>query len=233
MASKQGKRYLKARAGVEENKIYALEEAVKVLSQFPKAKFDETVDVAVNLGVNPKKAEENVRGTVSLPHGTGKTVRVVAFCRGDKAKEAEQAGADFVGADDLVAKIQEGWLDFEAVVATPDVMGLVGKIGKVLGPRGLMPNPKVGSVTFEIGKAVTAIKGGQVEFRVEKAGIIQVGVGKVSFGPDKIRDNVTNFLDAVVRAKPKTSKGVYVQKIHISTTMGPGVEVDPTPFRGV
>ncbi|MCB0324485.1 MAG: 50S ribosomal protein L1 [Bdellovibrionales bacterium] len=232
MAKKVGKRLQKAVEMVEAGRQYEVAEAVELLCQLPKAKFDETVDVAVTLGVNPRKAEENVRGTVALPHGTGKTLRVAAFCKGDKAKEAEAAGADFVGAEDLVKKIQDGWLDFDAAVATPDVMAQVGRIGKLLGPRGLMPNPKVGTVTFDIGKAVEAIKAGRVEFRVEKAGIVHVGVAKVSFGPEKIADNVLSVIDAIVKAKPSTAKGTYLKGIYLSTTMGPGLELNPIPFRG-
>ena len=232
MARRKGKRLQQAWELVEEERQYDVVEASELLCKFPQAKFDETVDLAVNLGVNPRKAEENVRGTVSLPHGTGKTIRLVAFAKGDKAKEAEAAGADFVGAEDLVTKIQEGWTDFDAAVATPDVMALVGRIGKLLGPRGLMPNPKVGTVTFDIGKAVEAIKSGRVEFRVEKTGIVHVGIAKVSFGPEKIADNINSVLDAIVKAKPQTAKGTYLQTIHVSTTMGPGIEVNPVPFRG-
>jgi large subunit ribosomal protein L1 len=230
---KQGKRLRQAREKVDAEKFYTLSEAVTVLTELPRPKFDESVDVAVKLGVNPKKAEENVRGVVSLPHGTGKTIRVVAFCKGEKVKEAQEAGADYVGAEDLVEKIQGGWLDFEAVAATPDVMGLVGKIGKLLGPRGLMPNPKLGTVSFDIGKAVKAIKGGQVEFRVEKEGIVHVGAGRVSFGTEKIIDNIQSLLEAVSKAKPKTSKGVYVQSIYLSSTMGPSFKIDPIPYRNI
>ncbi len=228
---KIGKRYQAAAEKVETDRLYSIAEATELLIQFPKAKFDETVDIAMRLGVNPKKAEENVRGVVALPHGTGKKVRVVVFCKGEKLKEAEEAGADFAGADDLVAKIQGGWLDFEAVVASPDMMAQVGKIGKLLGPRGLMPNPKLGTVTFDVGKAVRAIKSGQVEFRVEKAGIVQVGIGKLSFGREKIRENLETVIDTVVKAKPKTSKGVYLQSMYVSTTMGPSIQLDPAPYR--
>lgn len=230
---KPGKRIREARKLVKPSTQYTLTDGAELLSKFPSTKFDESIDVAINLGVNPKKAEENVRGTVALPHGTGKTLRVAAFCKGDKVKEAEAAGADFVGADELVAKIQGGWMDFDAVVATPDVMALVGRIGKLLGPRGLMPNPKVGTVTVEIGKAIQAIKGGRVEFRVEKAGIVHVAAGKKSFGSKKIEENVASIIDAVVKAKPATAKGTYVKTIHLSTTMGPSVEIDPTPYRAV
>ena len=225
------KRLKEARKLVEEDKLYTVEEACELITKFPKPKFDESVDLCINLGVNPKKAEENVRGTVALPHGTGKTVRVLAFAKGDKAKEATDAGADFVGADDIVKKIQDGWLDFDAVVATPDVMVQVGKVGKLLGPRGLMPNPKVGTVTFDIGKAVEAIKAGRVEYRVEKAGIIHVGVAKASFDKDKIAENAKSVIDAVVKAKPQTSKGVYFKSMFMSTTMGPGIKIDAAPYR--
>ena len=217
---------------VQPETLYSVSDAAKILAELPAAKFDESVDVVVRLGVDPRKAEENVRGTVELPHGRGKTVRVAAFCKGAKQDEARAAGADFVGAEDLVEKVQGGWLDFDAVVATPDVMVLVGKIGKLLGPRGLMPNPKVGSVTFDIGKAVTAIKGGRVEFRVEKAGLVHCGIGKKSFGAEKLQDNISSFIESVVKAKPKTSKGIYIQAISVSTTMGPGIDINPTPFRG-
>ena len=229
--AKVGKRIQNAKKLVNADKLYSVEEAAALLETLPKAKFDESVDLCVNLGVNPKKAEENVRGTVALPHGRGKTLRVAAFCKGDKAKEAEAAGADFVGADDLVQKIQGGWMDFDAAVATPDCMALVGRIGKLLGPRGLMPNPKVGTVSNDIGKAVEAIKSGRVEFRVEKAGIVQVGLAKSSFGKQKIAENVTAVMDAILKAKPPTSKGVYIQKISLSTTMGPGINIDTSAFK--
>lgn len=226
-----GKRLQTARKLVEPSKLYTVEEAIKIIEAFPKAKFDESVDLSISLGVNPRKAEENVRATVALPHGRGKVVRVVAFCKGDKAKEAEAAGADFVGAEDLVQKIQGGWMEFDAAVATPDSMALVGRIGKLLGPRGLMPNPKIGTVTPEIGKAIEAIKSGRVEFRVEKAGIVHVGAGLVSFGADKIKDNALAVIDAVLKAKPPTSKGAYIKSAYISTTMGPGIPLDISGFR--
>ena len=226
-----GKRYEAAKKLVEADKLYSVEEAVSIIGDMPKAKFPESVDLAIKLGVDPRKAEENVRGTATLPHGTGKTIRIVAFAKGDKAKEAEDAGADHVGAEDLVKKIQDGWLDFDAAVATPDTMALVGRIGKLLGPRGLMPNPKVGSVTFDIGKAVEAIKSGRVEFKVEKAGIIHVGVGRATFETQQIQDNVLAMIDAVVKSKPQTSKGVYLQQINLSTTMSPGIAINPATFR--
>lgn len=227
----KGKRITKAWTLVDQSKQYSLDAAADLVTQFPTAKFDESIDLAIRLGVDPKKAEENVRGVVALPHGRGKKVRVVVFAKGEKVKEAKDAGADEVGADDLAQKIQGGWLDFEAVVATPDVMGVVGKLGKVLGPRGLMPNPKLGTVTFDVGKTVSAIKAGQVEFRVDKEGIVHVGAAKVSFGAAKIRDNLQAVIETLVKAKPKTSKGIYLQNIYISTTMGPSVKIDPAPYR--
>lgn len=226
-----GKRLQTARKLVEDSKLYSIEEAVKILDSFPKAKFDESVDISINLGVNPRKAEENVRATVALPHGRGKVIRVAAFCKGEKAKEAEAAGADFVGAEDLVQKIQGGWMDFDAAVATPDAMALVGRIGKLLGPRGLMPNPKVGTVSPDIAKAIEAIKSGRVEFRVEKAGIVHVGLALMSFGVEKIKENTLAVIDAVNKAKPPTSKGVYIKSAHISTTMGPGIPLDVSAFK--
>lgn len=229
--AKIGKRLQSARDLIEAEKLYSLEEASKIVEQAPAAKFDETVDVAIKLGLNPRKAEENIRGTVSLPHGTGKTVRVVVFCKGEKVQEAQNAGADFVGAEDLVEKIQGGWMDFDAVVAAPDTMALVGKIGKLLGPRGLMPNPKVGTVTPDVGKAVEAIKSGRVEFRLEKAGIVHMGVAKKSFGAEKIRENIATAIDAIVKAKPQTAKGTYLKSLFISTTMGPGIAVDTSEFK--
>lgn len=225
--AKKSKRLQECCKKVDCARLYTIAEAAQLVTEFKKAKFDESVDLAVSLGVNPKKAEENVRGTVTLPHGTGKVVRVAAFCKGEKVKEAEAAGADFIGADDLVKKIQDGWLDFDAAVATPDVMGLVGKIGKLLGPRGLMPNPKVGTVTQDIAKAVEAIKGGRVEFRVEKAGIVHVGCAKVSFGSEKIAQNAACVLEAINKAKPAAAKGTYVKSVYMSTTMGPSVKINP------
>jgi len=228
---KVGKRLKAAKQIVSAGKLYQLDEATKLVCEFPKAKFDESVDLAIKLGVDQKKADENIRGTVSLPHGTGKSVRVAVFCKADKAQAAKDAGAEFVGAEDLVEKVQGGWLDFDVAVATPDMMGLVGKIGKLLGPRGLMPNPKTGTVTPDVAKAVTAIKSGRVEFRLDKASIVHVGVAKVSFGAEKIKENAQSLIDALVKAKPKASKGIYLQAIHVSTTMGPGIEIDPLPFR--
>jgi len=228
---KRGKKYLEVRAKVEPAKRYTLHEAVEILVSTGRAKFDETIDTAIRLGVNPKHADQMVRGSVVLPHGLGKKVRVLVFAKGDKEKEAQEAGADFVGSDDLIEKIKGGWLDFDRVVATPDVMGSVGKLGKILGPRGLMPNPKVGTVTFDVKNAVKELKAGKVEFRVEKAGIIHTPVGKVSFGVDKLTDNILSLIDVVVKLKPASSKGTYLKTISLSTTMGPGIKVDTVDIR--
>lgn len=221
-----GKKIVTAIEKVEQGKEYSLEEAVKKVKELVFVKFDETVDLALNLGVDPKKSEQMVRGTAVLPYGTGKSVRVLVFAKGEKEKEAIDAGADFTGAEDMVEKITKGWLDFDKVVATPDVMGVVGKLGKILGPRGLMPNPKLGTVTFEVAKAVKEIKAGKVEYRTEKAGVIHVPIGKVSFDPNKLVDNAKVIIESVIKAKPATSKGKYLKKIHISSTMGPSVRVD-------
>lgn len=221
-----GKLQKAAKAKVDRTKAYTIEEALALVKETAYAKFDETVDVCVRLGVDPRKADQMVRGAVVLPNGLGKTVRVLVFAKGEKAQEAQAAGADHVGADDLVAKIQEGWFDFDTAIATPDMMGTVGKIGKLLGPRGLMPNPKVGTVTFEIGRAVNEAKSGKIEYRVEKAGIIHAPVGKVSFDVDKLKGNLVALMDALVKAKPATSKGTYLKKVSVSSTMGPGVNVD-------
>jgi len=229
----RGKKYTEARKTIEPGKRYPLREAVELMVGTGKAKFDETVDAAIRLGVDPKHADQMVRGSVALPHGLGKTVRVLVFAKGEKEKEATDAGADFAGSDDLVEKIKGGWLDFDRVVATPDMMGTVGKLGKVLGPRGLMPNPKVGTVTFDVGKVVKELKAGKVEFRVEKAGIVHSPVGKVSFGLDKLLDNVTALLETIVKLKPASSKGTYLKSISLSTTMGPGVKVDPLDIRNM
>jgi len=229
----RGKKYTEARKSIEPGKRYPLREAVELMVGTGKAKFDETVDAAIRLGVDPKHADQMVRGSVALPHGLGKTVRVLVFAKGEKEKEATDAGADFAGSDDLVEKIKGGWLDFDRVVATPDMMGTVGKLGKVLGPRGLMPNPKVGTVTFDVGKVVKELKAGKVEFRVEKAGIVHSPVGKVSFGLDKLLDNVTALLETIVKLKPASSKGTYLKSISLSTTMGPGVKVDPLDIRNM
>lgn len=221
-----GKRYKAAAALVDPNKRYSLEEAVSIAKKTARTKFDETVDLAVNLGVDPKQADQMVRGTVVLPHGTGKKVRILVFAKGEKEKEARDAGADFVGAEDLAEKIQGGWVDFDTIVATPDIMGLVGRLGKVLGPRGLMPNPKTGTVTFDVSKAIKDIRAGKVEYRVEKAGIIHVPVGKASFDENKLADNAKAVLQSILKAKPSTSKGKYLMAVSVSTTMGPGVKMD-------
>ena len=221
-----GKRIRKARESVVRTKLYPLDEAVKMVKSGASAKFDETVELAMNLGVDPKHADQMVRGVVNLPNGTGRTLRVGVFARGAKAEEARNAGADVVGAEDLVAAVQGGTIEFDRCIATPDMMPLVGRLGKVLGPRGLMPNPKVGTVTMDIANAVVASKGGSVEFRVEKAGIVQGSVGKVSFGESQLSQNIRAFVDAVTKAKPTGAKGTYLQRAAISSTMGPGVRLD-------
>ena len=221
-----GKRIKKSRESVERTKLYGLDDAVKLVKSTANAKFDETVELAINLGVDPKHADQMVRGVVNLPNGTGRTLRVAVFARGAKADEARAAGADVVGAEDLVATVQGGTIDFDRCIATPDMMPLVGRLGKVLGPRGMMPNPKVGTVTMDIANAVVASKGGSVEFRVEKAGIVQGSVGKASFGEDQLAQNIRAFVDAVAKAKPAGSKGTYLQRAAISSTMGPGVKLD-------
>ena len=221
-----GKRIKNARTGVERTKLYPIAEAVKLVRERATAKFDESVEIAMNLGVDPKHADQMVRGVVNLPNGTGRTQRVAVFARGPKADEAKAAGADVVGAEELVAEVQGGKIDFDRCIATPDMMGLVGRLGKVLGPRGLMPNPRVGTVTMDVAGAVKASKGGAVEFRVEKAGIVQGTVGKASFDEDKLIENIKAFVDAVNKAKPSGAKGAYLQKIALSSTMGPGVRVE-------
>jgi large subunit ribosomal protein L1 len=227
--SAYGKKYAVARNLVDRTRRYDLVEALSLVKQVHPAKFDETVEVAVRLGVDPRHADQMVRGSVVMPHGIGKIARVVVFAKGDKEKEAQEAGADYVGAEDLVAKIQqEGWLDFDRAVATPDMMSVVGRLGKILGPRGLMPNPKSGTVTFEVGRVVREIKAGKVEFRVDKAGIIHVPVGKVSFPNEALVDNARAIIEALIRIKPASSKGQYIKGIAVSSTMGPGVKVDPT-----
>jgi large subunit ribosomal protein L1 len=224
--SKSAKKHSEAMSKIDRNKVYQLGTAVDVVKQTAYAKFDETVDVAVKLGVDPRHADQMVRGAVVLPNGLGKNVRVLVCANGEKEKEALEAGADYVGADDLVAKIQDGWFDFDTAIATPDMMGVVGKIGKLLGPRGLMPNPKVGTVTFEVGKAVKESKAGKVEFRVEKAGIIHAPVGKVSFDADMLKGNLLALVEALVKAKPSAAKGTYIKKISLSSTMGAGINLD-------
>jgi large subunit ribosomal protein L1 len=227
-----GKRTNKAREGIDREKLYSIDEAVKMIKDRAKAKFDETIEIAMNLGVDPRHADQMVRGVVLLPNGTGRTMRVGVFARGAKADEARAAGADVVGAEDLVEKVQGGTIDFDRCIATPDLMPLVGRLGKVLGPRGMMPNPKVGTVTMDVTSAVKGAKGGSVEFRVEKAGIIQAGVGKASFSEDKLVENVKALADAVAKAKPAGSKGTYIQRVAVSSTMGPGVKVEPGTILG-
>jgi large subunit ribosomal protein L1 len=224
--AKQGKRLKAINAGLDAEKVYALDEAIKLVKQNAKAKFDETVEIAMNLGIDPRHADQMVRGVVGLPNGTGKTVRVGVFARGAKADEARAAGADVVGADDLAALVQEGKIEFERCIATPDMMALVGRLGKVLGPRGLMPNPKLGTVTMDVKGAVTAAKAGQVEFRAEKAGIVHAGIGKASFGEDALLGNARAFIEAIQRARPTGAKGTYVKKVSLSSSMGPGIKVD-------
>lgn len=220
-----GKRLKTIYKNLDTKKTYALSEAIQALKSQTKTKFDETVEIAINLNVDPKKPDQNVRGVVQLPHGTGKVYRVAVFARGAKAQEAQQAGADVIGAEELVEKIQKGEIDFDRCVATPDMMGLVGRVGKILGPRGLMPNPKLGTVTLDVGSAVKAVKGGQVEYRTEKSGIVHGGVGKISFSDQALLDNIKVYVDAVVKAKPSGAKGAYVQKISLSSTMGPGLTI--------
>jgi len=228
---RRGKRIIAAKAKVEPTKRYTLKEATEMIVSMVGAKFDETVDAAVRLGVNPAHADQMVRGSVVLPNGLGKTVRVLVFAKGDKEKEALDAGADLVGNDEIIEKIKGGWLDFDRVIATPDMMGSVGKIAKILGPRGLMPNPKVGTVTFDIANAVKELKAGKVEFRVEKAGIIHSPVGKVSFGAEKLSENVNALLEIIIKLKPASSKGTYIKSIAISSTMGAGVRIDPLDIK--
>jgi large subunit ribosomal protein L1 len=228
---RHGKKYKASATKVDRTKRYTLEDACKLLPGTKVAKFDESVDIAVRLGVDPKHADQMVRGAVVLPHGTGKSSRVAVVAKGDKANEAKAAGADFVGAEDLVEKIQkENWTDFDSMVATPDMMGLVGRLGRVLGPKGLMPNPKVGTVTPDVAKAVRELKAGRVEFRVEKAGIVHARIGKASFGSDKLRENAKAMIDTLLRLKPASAKGTYMKSVTLSTTMGPGLRVDTVPL---
>jgi large subunit ribosomal protein L1 len=231
---KQGKRFSAGLKLVDRTKGYALEEAIRLVVDTAKAKFDESIELAVRLGVDPRQADQNVRGTVVLPHGTGKSVRVLVFAKGDKEREARDAGADFVGGEDLVKKITtENWLEFDKAIATPDMMGLVGRIGKVLGPRGLMPNPKVGTVTMDVAKAIKELKAGKVEFRVEKAGIVHVAIGKASFGAEKLMENANALLTSLIKAKPAASKGNYLVSVAVSSTMGPGIRIDALAVRAL
>jgi large subunit ribosomal protein L1 len=223
---KQSRRYQELLKHIEPGKEYSLEDAVKLLKKTATAKFDETVEVSVRLGVDPRHADQAVRGTVALPHGTGKTVRVLVLCKSVKEKEAQEAGADYVGFDEYIKKINENWFDFDVLIATPDVMGEVGKLGKILGPRGLMPNPKSGTVTLDVGKAVKEVKSGKIEFRVDKTGILHVNVGKASFPEPHLVDNIRAFMDTVVRLKPASAKGQYVRSVTVSSTMGPGIAID-------
>lgn len=227
------KKYAEAIKKVDREKRYDMDEALNLLPQMTFAKFDETVELALRLGVDPRHADQMVRGSVALPNGLGKKVRVLVFAKGQKEKEAEEAGAEFFGAEDLIEKVQKGWLDFDKAIATPDVMGMVSKLGKILGPRGLMPNPKVGTVTFDIAKTVKEIKAGRVEFRVDKAGNLHIPVGKISFGKEKLLENVNSLLEAIVRLKPPSSKGTYVKGIAVCTTMSPGIKIDPAYVRNL
>jgi len=222
-----GKRYTEAAKSIDETTLYDPREAIRLVKQGAKAKFDETIEAAIRLGIDPKQADQQVRGTVALPAGTGKKVRVLVFAKGEKVKEAEAAGADYVGADEYIEKINGGWLDFDVAVATPDMMGTVGRLGRVLGPRGLMPNPKAGTVTFDLAKAVKEIKAGKIEYRTEKAGILHVPIGKASFAEEQLLANFTALMEAVMRAKPASAKGQYLRSITFSSTMGPGAKVDP------
>jgi large subunit ribosomal protein L1 len=231
--SGKGKSYRARLEKVDRDRRYTLEEGLRLVRETARVKFDETVELAVRLGVDPRQADQNIRGTVLLPHGMGKTVKVLAFAKGEKEKEAQEAGADFIGSDDLVKKIREGWLEFDKAVATPDMMGAVARIGKILGPRGLMPNPKAGTVTQEIGRAVRELKAGKLEFRVDKAGIVHVPIGKVSFPEEQLVENARAILASLVRAKPASAKGNYIRGVALSATMGPGIKVDPAQLQSM
>lgn len=226
--AKKGKKYLEALKLVDRSKAYAIDEAIELVKKTDFAKFDATVEAAFRLGVDPKKADQQIRGAVVLPNGTGKTQRVLVFAKGEKAKEAEAAGADYVGDAEFINKINQGWFDFDVVVATPDMMGEVGKLGRTLGPKGLMPNPKTGTVTFDVEKAVNEIKAGKVEYRLDKAGIIHVPIGKVSFESEKLQENFTTIFDTILKAKPAAAKGTFMKNVSITSTMGPGIKVDPS-----
>ncbi|MCX7990718.1 MAG: 50S ribosomal protein L1 [Proteobacteria bacterium] len=225
------KKYKSALEKYEPLKLYGIDEAFDKVKELAYANFDETIEVAINLGVDPKHSDQMVRGAVVLPHGTGKSVKVLVFAKGEKEKEARDAGADYVGAEDLVEKIQSGWFEFDKAVATPDIMGLVGKLGKILGPRGLMPNPKVGTVTFDVVKAVKDLKAGKIEFKVDKAGVLHAPIGKKSFSKEALIENFKSLIETVIKLKPATSKGIYLKKCTISSTMGPGIKLDPVPLR--
>ena len=231
--AKRGKKYLEAAKKIEAGKRYPFNEAIELVVAVKRAKFDETVAAAIRLGVNPAHADQMVRGSVVLPNGLGKSVRVLVFAKGEKEKEALEAGADVVGSEDVVEKIKGGWLEFDRVIATPDMMGSVGKLGKILGPRGLMPNPKVGTVTFDVARTVQELKAGKVEFRVEKAGIVHCPIGKASFGADKLKENFLALIEMIIKLKPASSKGIYIRSISLSTVMGPGVKIDPLSIRNV
>ena len=225
--AKNGKKFVEVKKKIDPQKKYTVEDALGLVLESAYAKFDESVDVALRLGVDPRHADQMVRGSIVLPHGTGRTTRVLVFAKGEKVSEAEEAGADFVGAEDMAEKIQGGWLEFDKVIATPDMMGTVGKLGRILGPRGMMPNPKLGTVTFDVARAVGEMKAGRVDFRVDKVGIVHCSVGKVSFGSEKIMDNLKALLEIVLKLKPSSSKGTYLKSVALSSTMGPGVRVDP------
>ncbi|HNQ62818.1 MAG TPA: 50S ribosomal protein L1 [Syntrophorhabdaceae bacterium] len=231
--AKLAKKYAEAKEKIDRERRYDMDEALSILPQIKYAKFDETVELALRLGVDPRHADQMVRGSVALPNGLGKQVKVLVFAKGQKEKEAQEAGADYVGAEDFVEKIQKGWLDFDKTIATPDIMGVVSKLGKILGPRGLMPNPKVGTVTFDIAKTVKEMKAGRVEFRVDKAGNLHVPVGKISFGKEKILENINSLLETVIRLKPSSSKGTYIKGMAICTTMSPGIKIDPIYARNL
>ena len=224
---KSGKKYLEALKLVDRSKLYNVKEAIKLVEKTAVKNFDETIEVAIRLNVDPRHADQQVRGTVTLPHGTGKTVRVLVFAKGDKIKEAEEAGADFAGSDDMISKVEGGFLDFDVAVATPDMMGSVGKLGRMLGPKGLMPNPKAGTVTFDVGKAVQEIKSGKIEFRVDKTRIVHTLIGKKSFGTEKLIDNYNTLMDAILKARPAVAKGQYIRSVVISSSMGPGIKINP------
>ncbi len=229
----RGKKYTDGRAGIDPETLYNLDDALDMALKAKFAKFDETMDLAIRLGVDPRHADQMVRSSVVLQNGTGKTVRVLVFAKGEKEKEALDAGADFAGSDDLVEKIQGGWLDFDRTVATPDMMGVVGKIGRILGPRNMMPNAKVGTVTFDVGRVVGEIKSGKVDFKVDKSGIVHAGIGRTSFGVEKLKENILSFIDKIIQLKPSSAKGVYLKGISLSTTMGPGIKLDPLELRSL